>query len=169
MGIWRSSSIGGLKYAPLPPVIHGCTMGCQRGIWFWKDPISDPQRFIVLSLGLGWWDHHDWLAIFIWFYCVCIPYMDPRGIYDIRAELKGVGGSSGWSDPHTITSSRTSHQFPTSPLPLMVVDCYFWWLIILWSDGTITTWSWDFGDGDTVLGRHSPISINIGTYMWPWR
>jgi hypothetical protein len=154
---------GGLNYAPLPPVIHGSHNGDVNVEYdFWTDPISDPSGD---SLYCRWdWDDGnitDWLGPYSSGSIVSASHTWTQGgIYDIRAELKGVGGSSGWSDPHTITIFQ--NQPPVANFTFTIDE-----LIVTFDgsssydpDGTITTWSWDFGDGGYGPGE-------IVTHVYP--
>ncbi|MCU0849885.1 MAG: PKD domain-containing protein [Candidatus Thermoplasmatota archaeon] len=105
------------NYAPLSPVIHGPYNGDVNIEYdFWTDPIIDPYGD---SLYIRWdWDDGnitDWIGPYSSGSIVYASHAweDP-GMYDIRAQLKGTGGESDWSEPHTITIVQ--NQPPSTPI-----------------------------------------------------
>jgi len=159
---------GGLNYAPLPPVIHGLYNGDVNVEYdFWTDPISDPSGD-SLYCRWDWGDGNitDWLGPYSSGSIVSASHTWTHGgIYDIRAELKGVGGSSGWSDPHTITIFQNQPPVPNFTFTIDELIVTFDGSSSYDPDGTITTWSWDFGDGGYGPGEtFTHIYPTSGTY-----
>jgi len=159
---------GGLNYAPLPPVIHGLYNGDVNVEYdFWTDPISDPSGD-SLYCRWDWGDGNitDWLGPYSSGSIVSASHTWTHGgIYDIRAELKGVGGSSGWSDPHTITIFQNQPPVPNFTFTIDELTVTFDGSSSYDPDGTITTWSWDFGDGGYGPGEtFTHIYPTSGTY-----
>jgi PKD repeat protein len=154
---------GGLNYAPLPPVIHGLYNGDVNIEYdFWTDPIVDPSGD-SLYCRWDWGDGNitDWDG----------PYSSGSvlyashtwiqgGSYDIRAELKGVGGSSGWSDPHTINIFQNQPPVPNFTYTSDELTITFDGSSSYDPDGTITSWLWDCGDGGYGPGE-------IFTHVYP--
>ncbi|MCU0851420.1 MAG: PKD domain-containing protein, partial [Candidatus Thermoplasmatota archaeon] len=141
---------GALNYAPRPPVIHGLNKGDVNVEYdFWTDPISDPSGD-SLYCRWDWGDGNitDWLGPYSSGSIVSASHIWTQGgSYDIRAELKGMGGSSGWSEPHTISIFQNQPPVPNFTFTIDELTVNFDGSSSYDPDGTITTWFWDFGDG----------------------
>lgn len=153
---------GGLNYAPLPPVIHGWSNGDVNIEYdFWTDPVTDPSGD-SLYIRWDWGDGNitDWIGPYS---SGSIAYAShtwtQRGIYEIRAELKGVGGLSGWSEPHTINIFQNEPPVPNFTYTIDELTVVFNASSSVDPDGAITTWLWDFGDG-----IHGPGELFTHTY-----
>jgi PKD repeat protein len=159
---------GHLNIPPSTPILHGATDGDVNNEYdFWTDPIIDPSGN---STYIRWdWDDGnitDWLG----------PYSSgsnasashswtQRGVYDIRAQLKGIGGQSNWSEPHIISIFQNSPPIAnfTSTVDELTVTldaCSSYD-----PDGVMTDWLWDFGDGTEGAGEIiTHIYQTSGTY-----
>ena len=108
---------GGLTFPPSPPVIHGLYNGDVNVEYdFWTDPITDPSGD-SLYIRWDWGDGNitDWLGPYSSGSIVYASHAwEDAGMYDIRAQLKGAGGESTWSEPHTI--SIVQNQPPSTPI-----------------------------------------------------
>jgi hypothetical protein len=108
---------GHLNIPPSSPLIHGPTDGVVNiGYDFWTDPITDPSGD---SLCIRWdWDDGnitDWLGPYSSGSMASASHSWTQGgIYEVRAQLNGIGGESNWSEPHTITIVQ--NQTPSTPL-----------------------------------------------------
>jgi hypothetical protein len=172
---------GHLSTPPSPPIIHGTINGDVNIEYnFWTDPIIDPYGD---SLYIRWdWDDGnitDWLGPYSSGSIASASHAweDP-GVYDIRAQLKGTGGESTWSEPHTITIVQ--NQPPSTPIltgpsqgkrgisynykiesldPENENISYY----IDWADGTNTGWIGPFLSGQEQTLSHT--WNKKGTYM----
>lgn len=108
---------GNLNNNISPPVIHGQTEGIVYNEYnFWTNPITDPFGD-SLYIRWDWNDGNitDWLGPYSSGSIASASHAwDDAGVYDIQAQLKGPGGESNWSEPHTITIVQ--NQPPTTPI-----------------------------------------------------
>lgn len=159
---------GFLLIPPSAPVIIGPNEGVNNTEYmFYTNPLTDP---LGESLYCQWdWDDGnitDWLG----------PYSSGSnasashswakgGIYEIRAQLKGIGGQSNWSEPHIMSIFQNSPPIAnfTSTVDELTVtldasSSYD-------PDGVMTDWLWDFGDGTEGAGEIiTHIYQTSGTY-----
>ena len=159
---------GHLSSPPAPPVIHGLHNGDVNMEYdFWTDPISAPSGDSVYCRW-DWGDGNitDWIGPYSSGSIVSASHTWTHGgIYDIRAELKGVDGSSGWSEPHTITIFQNQPPVPNFTYTIDELIVTFDGSSSYDPDGTITTWSWDFGDGGYGPGEtFTHVYPTSGTY-----
>jgi hypothetical protein len=154
-------------FPPSPPVIHGPNTGeIYIEYQFWTDPITDPAGD---SLYIRWdWDDGnitDWLGPYSSGSTVSASHeWDDAGVYDIRAELNGMAGSSGWSNPHTITIIRNQPPVANFTYTIEALSVSFDASSSYDPDGEILIWHWTFGDGASGQGQ----TINH-TYTQPGR
>jgi hypothetical protein len=162
-----------LNIPPSPPIIHGTTDGDVNIEYdFWTDPIIDPSGD---SLYIRWdWDDGnitDWLGPYPSGSIVYASHAwDDAGVYDIRAQLKGIGGESNWSEPHTITTIQNqppSIPVITGPLKGKPGITYNYEFIatdsegenifyyVDWGDGTNTGWIGPFPSGQQQTVNHT--------------
>ena len=147
---------GHLNIPPSPPIIHGTTNGDVNNEYeFWTDPIIDPSGD---SLYIRWdWDDGnitDWLGPYSSGSIASASHSWTQGdAYEIRAQLKGIGGQSNWSEPHSISIFQNTPPIAnfTSTIDELIVtldasSSYD-------PDGSISTWLWDFGDGTEGAGE----------------
>jgi hypothetical protein len=158
---------------PPPPVIHGPSNGIVNIEYtFWTDPITYPAGD-PLYCRWEWGDGTgtDWLgpypsgsnisASYTWTY---------GGVFEIRAKLKGGGGESPWSDPHTITIVQNeppdtpsitgpSHGKPGTSYSFTFVttdpdgdEVYYF---IDWGDNTSSGWIGPYNPGQEETANHS--------------
>jgi PKD repeat protein len=147
---------GGLNIPPVPPRIHGTTTGeINVNYKFWTEPITDPSGD-TLYCRWDWGDGNitNWLGPFDEGSVLIESHTWTReDVYDIRAQLKGVGGESNWSEPHTITIIENDlpvvdFTYTTDELTV-TFDASFSYD----PDGVITDWLWEFGDGTDGTGE----------------
>jgi PKD repeat protein len=147
---------GHLNIPPSPPIIHGESDGDVNIEYdFWTDPIIDPSGN---STYIRWdWDDGnitDWLG----------PYSSGSnasashswtqgGIYEIRAQLQGIGGQSNWSDPHSILIFQNTPPIANFTYTIDELTISLDASSSYDPDGVITTWLWDFGDGTEGTGE----------------
>jgi hypothetical protein len=158
---------GRLTFPPSPPVIHGPHTGeVYIDYEFWTDPITDPAGDAVYCRW-DWGDGNitDWEGPYSSDSIVSASHAwTQKGCYDIRTELKGVGGSSGWSEPYMI--SIIQNQPPVANFTYTITDLsvYFDASSSYDPDGEILVWYWTFGDACSGQGE----TINH-TYAQPGR
>jgi hypothetical protein len=172
---------GGLAFPPSPPVIHGLDAGeIFLEYQFWTDPIIDPAGD---SLYIRWdWDDGnitDWLGPYSSGSIVYTSHAwEDAGIYDIRAQLKGTGGESNWSEPHPITivqGGPPSTPWITGPSPgkprttytyefnATVTVGYTIFYFIDWADDSNSGWIGPYSSAEIGTANHS--WAKRGTYL----
>ena len=147
---------GGLNYAPLPPVIHGTYTGYINVEYeFWTDPIVDPSGNSTYCRW-DWGDGNitDWFGPFDEGSVLIESHIWTReDVYDIRAQLKGVGGESNWSEPHTISIIENDLPVVNFTYTVDELTVTFDASASYDPDGVITDWLWEFGDGTDGTGE----------------
>lgn len=101
----------------IAPVINGPFEGISNVEYtFYTDPITGSSGD-TLYCRWDWDDGNitDWLGPYASGSIVFASHAwEVAGVYDIRAQLKGAGGESNWSEPHTITIVQ--NQPPSTPI-----------------------------------------------------